>query len=219
MLKDSTMSAESLYADPPYDPPTPAPPRPEKSEVFGRLEWSILDSPSAVQVLGQDSKGALQWGPLSDKANKALLEGAATNPPVSQMKISLEPFKSWEWWDNWDIEEPPPLLVKNADQRPVSVGQAIQAVHDYVVPLRQRLLECMHLNDSQKGRARVFYQTMNGDGSGGEVPGYEIYVTDDYSGPGEICAERRQHVEVMFRKFGTAQVYCGGSIAHCSARY
>ncbi|KAH9876563.1 hypothetical protein J1614_003694 [Plenodomus biglobosus] len=105
-------------------------------------KWSVLDSPSDVQVFGRNDEGVLQWRPLSDESIKSLFDGAAMDPPQSRLEVSIEPLHSWWHWHDSGRQHlrPAQLLIENAYGQPISVRQFIQAVHDYALPLRKLLL-------------------------------------------------------------------------------
>ncbi|CAO2657865.1 Nn.00g071250.m01.CDS01 [Neocucurbitaria sp. VM-36] len=102
--------------------PPPAPPQhPPGTNVnrnFDRLKWSVLDSPSKVEIFFLDSEDKPQWTLLS---TDPIADEAATNPPQSCLQIRMEPLGSWEHWQQTEKEPPKPLLIINTDGQPISV--------------------------------------------------------------------------------------------------
>jgi hypothetical protein len=187
-------------------PPPEAPPStgPEPHEIFNRLEWSVLDPPSDVQVFGRDDGGLLQWRPLSEETNRSLLDGAAMNPPQSRLEVSLQPLHSWWHWHDSLTEHlrPAKLLIENAGGQPISVRQFIESVHYYCLPLRKLLLRCTDIRDpSNQDRARFFFDMIT-SGSEGEIPGQReiaVNVIEDPTGDGQKCAWIWEDVETRVK--------------------
>jgi hypothetical protein len=197
-------------------PPPEAQPSsgPEPNEIFNRLKWSVLESLSDVQVFGQDDEGVLHWRPLLDESNKALLDGAAMDPPQSRLEVSIEPLHSWWHWNDSGTQHlrPAQLLIENSDGQSISVRQFIQAVHGYALPLRKLLLRCTDISDpSNQDSARFFFDMITG-GSEGEIPGQRglaVNVVEDPAGDGEECAWIWQDVEIRVKNQSASQSACG----------
>ena len=182
-------------------PPPPAPRLP-MNEVFSRLKWSVLDPPSDIQVFGPDDKGDLQWRPLFHETNESLLDGAAIVPPTSCLGIVIEPLHYWWPWHDSDTEHlrPAQLLLENPDGQPVSVRQFIEAVHNYTLPLRELLLQCMEIDDpSEQERARFIFRLITkwSDEEISGRPRFKVHLVEDRTGDGDgvECAWIWQDVE------------------------
>lgn len=197
-----------LQSRPPPVAPTSS--GPEPNDIFNRLKWSVLDSPSDVQVFGPDDEGVLQWRPLTEESSKSQLDETAMYPPKSRLEITIEPLQSWWHWHDSDTKHlrPAQLLIENADGQPISVRQFIQAVHAYALPLRKLLLRCMDVTDpSNQQRARFFFDMITG-GSVGEVSGqqgFAVNVVEDPAGDGEKCAWIWENVEIRVKKQSASQ--------------
>jgi hypothetical protein len=75
-------------------PAAPASSGPEPNNIFNRLKWSVLNSPSDVQVFVADDKGVLQWRPLTKESSKSQLDETAIDPPQSRLEVTIEPLQS-----------------------------------------------------------------------------------------------------------------------------
>ena len=182
----------------------------EPNELFNRLKWSILDAPSDVQVFARDEDGAFQCQPFSVESNKSLFNSAATDPPQSRLEVTIEPLHSWWHWHDSETKHlrPAPLIIENADGHVISVGQFVQAVHQYALPLRQLLLRCMDVRDpSEQDSARFFFDMITGGSEEEETGrgGLAVNVVEDPTGEGEKCAWIWEGVETRVRNQSTSQ--------------
>jgi hypothetical protein len=190
-------------------PAAPASSGPEPNDIFNRLKWSVLDSPSDVQVFGPDDEGVLQWRPLTEESSKSQLDETAMDPPQSRLEVTIEPLQSWWNWvdSNTTHLRPAQLLIENADGQPISIRQFIQAVHSYALSLRELLLRCMDVDPYDEHRARFFFDLITG-GSVGEVSGqqgFAVNVVEDPEGDGEKCAWIWENVETRVKKQSASQ--------------
>ncbi|CAA9962889.1 hypothetical protein PTMSG1_06257 [Pyrenophora teres f. maculata] len=176
----------------------------EINQIFDRLKWSVLGSPSDVEIFSLGAKDKPQWTQLF---SESVLDEAATDPSLSHLKICIEPLHSWEDWAHSDSRHlrPAPLSIENTDGRPISVRQYIQAVHEYAVPLRSLLCQCCGIwgeeNDEQ---ARFYYQCTMG-GSRALTPEYPcpelyIYLMEDTEEDGHGLKSHLECIETLYRK-------------------
>jgi hypothetical protein len=100
------------------------------------VKRSILEDPSNAELLSLNAEDKPQLTPLF---SDSIVDEAATNSPISRLKISIDPPSTWEHWQQADYEPPAPGLIENTDSRPTSVKQIIKPAHDYAVPLRRLL--------------------------------------------------------------------------------
>lgn len=112
-------------------------------EITDRLKWQMLDPPDTAEILDLDGNGGPQWRPLLATPNHPFARKSVTEPPRSRILLALEIVHYWEYWHDALAEEdrPAPLLIENADGRPVSVGRLITKLHDYVKELRDLIYE------------------------------------------------------------------------------
>jgi hypothetical protein len=109
------------------------------NKVFSPLKLSILDDPSKAYIFFLDSEYKSQWVPLFSDANILITDAPATDPPMSNLDVSMTPLNLYEFWNDYDMEPPNPLRIENMDDRLISAKQLIHATHDYAVPLRDLL--------------------------------------------------------------------------------
>lgn len=171
------------------------------SMVFGRLKWSVLDSPSKVEIFFLDAEDNPQWAPLF---TDPIVGEAATNPPQSRLQIMLEPLGTWEHWRQAEKEPPKQLFIENTDGQPISVGQFIQAVHDYAVPLRRLLCRCCDIYAPEEEAHARFYFTRIMDlvESTPENPytRLQVHVVEDTDEDGHQLAGTLESVEIRYRR-------------------
>ncbi|KAI0580509.1 hypothetical protein A1F96_05190 [Pyrenophora tritici-repentis] len=77
---------------PPSEPPQ-YPSGTKMNRIFDRLRWSVLDSPSEIEIFSLDAEDKSNWTPIS---SSTVLDEAATNPPLSHLRICIEPLYNWE---------------------------------------------------------------------------------------------------------------------------
>lgn len=126
-----------------YGPP-PAPPvhnatRTEVHSIFDRLKWLILGTPSQAELFSLNTEVEPQWTMLF---SDPVVDEAATVPPLSRLRISIETIVGWEYWQQTDKDPPEAALIENKDGQPVSIRQFMQALYNYAVPLRKLLCRC-----------------------------------------------------------------------------
>lgn len=109
-----------LQSGPPPQPPQ-RPPGTIANRVFHRLKWSVLDSPSKVEVFVLDPEDNPQWTTyLTDR----VADEAATAPPQPRLQIKMQPLCSWERWRQAEKESLKPLLIAKPEW-PASLSQAV----------------------------------------------------------------------------------------------
>ncbi|KAH4002810.1 hypothetical protein HBI73_146430 [Parastagonospora nodorum] len=111
---------------------------------------SVLDAPSSISTISLDARNVAQWAPLTP----SISEEPATSPPLSHVKIVIEPLHTWEHWFQSGTKHlrPAALEIENTVSRPISVRQYVQAVHEYTVPLRRLLFRCCDICGGRRMR-------------------------------------------------------------------
>jgi hypothetical protein len=122
---------------------------------FGRLKWSMFDSPSKVQVVNIDNEDKAHWNPLfsaNDSTGELEVIHPLGNEPAPRMLVVLDAIENWETWADAEAEDeiPAPLVIENTHNDPVTVAQAVTRIHEYAVELRE-LLSWGTLRRSQQG--------------------------------------------------------------------
>lgn len=170
------------------DSDTTPEPETQLNEVFARLKWSVLDPASEAQILQRDDQGEPKWTTFFTNTNILVADEPVTLPPQSCLHIKIQPMYSW-WLDFQKDHEcqkgckckgPEMLVIENKDGGSISVRQFIEAIHDYLLPLRNIVHKAHDISwgwDDDWEKARFYYDDLCGalceDGDG---PDTELMV-------------------------------------------
>jgi hypothetical protein len=199
----ATMSNQ-ISTDKPIEQGSPLPgpvQRTEANKIFERgLKWSILEAPSAAEVMSLDAEDKVRWTSI---LSHPVADEPATDPPLSRISICIEPLNAWEYWPQSGKEPPESKVVENLDGSPITVQQLMQAVHDYAVPLRRLLCRSCYIHGPETAaRARFYFLRLFVVESTPEFPITDVSVDvhEDTDRDGRTLAEHLEEIEADYRR-------------------
>jgi hypothetical protein len=125
-----------------------------QERLTDRLKWSLLASPSTIQVLDMDANSEPQWYPLLAEPHHRVAMQPITDTQRSRMLVILDFVEYAEYYSDSGDEVPAPLVIENLDGTPICVAQFVHEVHVYVVGLRDVIYE---LEDRVREEEAVYY--------------------------------------------------------------
>jgi hypothetical protein len=196
--------SNQIFTDKPIQqgPPPPSPvQRTEANKIFEcGLKWSILDAPSAAEVMSLDAEDKPRWtSVLSDP----VVDEPATDPPLSRISVCIEPLNAWEYWPQSGKEPPESKVVENLDGSPITVKQLMQAVQDYAVPLRRLLCRSCYIDGPETAaRACFYFLYLFIAESTPEFPitNVSVDVHEDTDQDGQTLASHLEEIEANYRR-------------------
>jgi hypothetical protein len=110
------------------------------SDEFDRLQWSVFDDISKIQVANNSTSLTPDLLPF---VGHPIASEAATQDPLHEIAFCIEALEEFEAFDyeESDMDAPDPLVVRRADGGIVTIADVVEQLSRYIIVHKDMILE------------------------------------------------------------------------------